>query len=256
MEVMTYNIWDLPLWFVRNRGQRIMRIAEYIVSRNTDIVCIQESWSLRNRKMLSDYLQSKGYYDAVSIAGIKRNNGGLLTFSKFPIKEISFIPFGRWSLSVSEAIGNKGALKTIIESPKGLVTVVNTHLHYQSSKFLWTTSVRLRQLRAVMKALVGDTHPVIMAGDFNQESLNTNDTFRSIFEKAGFVIDQHTHYMPTYRKENHFVDNWINRVSRSHCYDYIFVKPTEAVSLVVADYKALYLDPVLSDHDPVVAVVQ
>lgn len=253
MEIITYNIWDLPLWFVRNRKKRLREIGRFVAERGTDIVCLQESWSLEYRAVLSEYMRAQGYHDAIHQARIKRNNGGLLTFSKFPITSVRFIPFGRWGLSVSEFIGNKGVLETIIETPAGVLRVLNIHLHHESSKLFKTARMRMRQLRKIFAVLKKESSlPTILAGDFNQHDMHIDSAFMKIFDDHGFTFaGPRNELSPTYRKENPFVNNWINRIAHSQTYDYIFVKDLEKLGMSVAAYDHLYIEPVLSDHDPV-----
>ncbi|MDB5188937.1 MAG: putative sphingomyelin phosphodiesterase [Candidatus Nomurabacteria bacterium] len=252
MEIITYNIWDLPLWFVRNRKKRLLEIARYLVERGTDIICLQESWSLEYRRALSEYMRAHGYHDAIHQAGIKRGNGGLLTFSKFPIVSVRFIPFGRRAFAVSEIIGNKGALETNIETPRGLIKVINTHLHYSPSTIIETASVRLRQLRTLFAAIKNEGDmPTVLAGDFNEHDMVNEKQFERLFAKEGFVHHAPSEMTPTYRAENPLVNNWINRIVTSRQYDYILTRQIEKSGLNVRSYGPLYLTPVLSDHDPV-----
>lgn len=256
MELITYNIWDLPLWFVRNREERLLAIGNFLVDRKTDIVCLQESWSLKHRASLSVFMQQQGYYDAIAQAGIRRNNGGLLTFSRFPIQSVRFIPFGRWGISVSEIIGNKGVLETILETPKGLLRVLNVHLHHQSSRFVNTKKIRLRQLRKLFASLKhGGVMPTILAGDFNEHDMMQERSFMRLFEKFGFLHADES-LLPTYRKENMFVDNWINRIKISERYDYVLTQGIEALGLKVQSNMPLHIEPALSDHDPVSLVLE
>jgi len=30
LKIVSFNIWDLPYWFVKNRRQRILQIADYL----------------------------------------------------------------------------------------------------------------------------------------------------------------------------------------------------------------------------------
>ena len=253
MEILSYNIWDLPLWFVRNRKERLMNIGVFIVDRNTDIVCMQESWSLEHRRALSEYMRSHGYYDAIYQVGIKRNNGGLLTFSKFPIMSVRFIPFGRLSISVSEFIGNKGVLETIINTPKGLLRVLNIHLHHESSRVLNSTRIRVRQLRKLFETIKNDSDmATVLAGDFNQHDMANKTIFNEIFGSRNFSFNGSVEtFESTYRKENLFVNNWINRITHSQTYDYILTKGLDKIGMAVKSYTPLYMDPVLSDHDPI-----
>ncbi len=253
MEIITYNIWDLPLWFVRNRKERLLEIARMLVERGAEIICLQESWSLHHRQALSEFFRKHGYHDAVRQAGIKRNSGGLVTFSKFPIKSVRFIPFGRFSFSVSEFIGNKGVLETVLETPTGLLRVLNIHLHHQSSRHINTKKMRLRQLRKLFADLKREPPlPAVLAGDFNEHAMMAEHSFAALFEKNGFVHHSNgTELLPTYRPENHLVDNWINRIPHSQRYDYILTKDMEKLGLQFHDQSPWYIEPALSDHDPV-----
>ncbi len=256
MEIITYNIWDLPVFFVRNRDKRLLDIAQFLTDRKTDIICLQESWSLKHRELFSKHMRSNGYHDAIYQADIRRNNGGLLTFSKFPIKSVRFIPFGRWAFSVSEIIGNKGVLETVIETPKGLLRVLNIHLHYESSKVFKTSQIRIRQLRKMFAALKNDESiPTIIAGDFNQHDMMRSAPFAQLFSRKGFVCIEES-LLPTYRAENPLVNNWINRVAESRRYDYILAKNINKLGLKVKSYTPLYLPTDLSDHDPVSLTLQ
>jgi endonuclease/exonuclease/phosphatase family metal-dependent hydrolase len=254
MKIITYNIWDLPLWFVRNRKKRLLEIGRLLTTQGADIICLQESWTLDHRKALSEYIRAEGYHDAVHQENIKRANGGLLTFSKFPIRSVRFIPFGRRGLSISEIIGNKGVLETIVETPKGLLRILNIHLHHQSSKLIKTKKIRLRQLRIVFATLKKETSlPTILAGDFNENNMMEEVSFKKVFEKAGYIHHgSSTEVLPTYRIENYFVNNWLNRVPQSQRYDYILTKDIEQGGLHFHSYTPWYISPALSDHDPVV----
>lgn len=42
LKVVSFNIWDLPYWFVKNREQRILQIAEYLQKLDAEIVCLQD----------------------------------------------------------------------------------------------------------------------------------------------------------------------------------------------------------------------
>ncbi|MDB5254699.1 MAG: putative sphingomyelin phosphodiesterase [Candidatus Nomurabacteria bacterium] len=253
MEIITYNIWDLPLWFVRDRERRLLQIGKFLADRKTDIICLQESWSLKHRSLLSEYMRSQGYYDAVSEAGIRRNNGGLLTFSKYPIRSVRFIPFGRWGISVSEIIGNKGVLETILETPKGLLRILNIHLHHQSSKFINTNRIRIRQLHTLFATMKHEPDlPTVLAGDFNEHDMMKDSPLGKMLNKNGFGHhDGFEGVFPSYRKENPHVNNWINRVLLSERYDYILTKDIEQLGLSIKSNEPLYIEPALSDHDPV-----
>ena len=62
LKIVSFNIWDLPYWFVKNREQRILQIAEYLRKLDAEIVCLQESFDVRHRRFLYESLGSDKYY--------------------------------------------------------------------------------------------------------------------------------------------------------------------------------------------------
>ena len=51
LRVVSFNIWDLPYWFVKDRKQRILLIADYLQRLDAEIVCLQESFDVH----IADY---------------------------------------------------------------------------------------------------------------------------------------------------------------------------------------------------------
>ena len=60
IKVLSFNIWDLPLWFVRDRSKRLAGVIEYLKETEPDIVCLQESFDPRHRLELEKAF--KGQY--------------------------------------------------------------------------------------------------------------------------------------------------------------------------------------------------
>src|SRR5438132_12796636 len=56
LKIVSFNIWDLPYWFVKNWRQRILQIAEYLQRLDADIVCLQESFDVHHRRLLYEHL--------------------------------------------------------------------------------------------------------------------------------------------------------------------------------------------------------
>src|SRR5215475_8773830 len=103
LKIVSFNIWDLPYWFVKNREQRILQIAEYLPKLDAEIVCLQESFDVRHRRLLYESLGSDKYYASGGFEATRRapltlfdTTGGLVIFSKFPIIHNKFIPFNHF----------------------------------------------------------------------------------------------------------------------------------------------------------------
>src|SRR5712692_3115948 len=104
LKIVSFNIWDLPYWFVKNRQQRILQIAEYLQRLDAEIVCLQESFDVHHRSLLYEHLGIERYYASGGFEEIRKvplaefdTTGGLVIFSKFPIIKYKFIPFNHFT---------------------------------------------------------------------------------------------------------------------------------------------------------------
>src|SRR5215831_17076424 len=136
LKIVSFNIWDLPFWFVKNRQQRILQIAAYLLQLDAEIICLQESFDVQHRSLLYECLGYERYYASGGFEAARKvplatldTTGGLVIFSKFPITEHTFTPFHQFTPSLVERLGRKGVLEATIETPYGIMKVFNIHLH-------------------------------------------------------------------------------------------------------------------------------
>ena len=260
LKIVSFNIWDLPYWFVKNRKQRIRQIAEYLQRLDAEIICLQESFDVHHRRVLYEYLGLERYYASGGFEETRKvpfasfdTTGGLVIFSKFPIIQYKFIPFNQFTPSLIEHIGRKGVLEAIIETPYGVIQVFNIHLHV--GKNFLAHSIRVKQLKSVLKRMKSQPNlPIILAGDFNENALMDQKKFVTMLQSRRLTHSlqfEQYEFMPSYRIKNPFVNNWLNRSRYSRRLDYILVSLTEEFDLKVVQYEPMYLIPPLSDHDPV-----
>jgi len=260
LKIVSFNIWDLPYWFVKNRKERILQIAAYLQRLDAEIICLQESFDVHHRRLLYEHLGLERYYASGGFAETRKvplasfdTTGGLVIFSKFPIIQYKFIPFNQFTPSLIEHIGRKGVLEATIETPYGVVQVFNIHLHV--GKNFLAHSIRVKQLKSVLERMKSQPNlPIILAGDFNENALMDQKKFVTILQSKGLTHSLHFEqyeFMPSYRIKNPFVNNWLNRSKYSRRLDYILVRLTEEFDLKVVQYEPMYLIPPLSDHDPV-----
>lgn len=100
LKIVSFNIWNLPYWFVRNREQRILQIAECLQQLDAEIICLQESFDVPHRRLLYERLGCDRYYASGGFEETRKaplavfdTTGGLIIFSKFPIiQDTSAIP--------------------------------------------------------------------------------------------------------------------------------------------------------------------
>ena len=258
MKIISLNIWDLPAWFVKDRSKRIDRIRDFFHGINPDIICLQESFDPDHRVQLAGFFREHGY--AASDEHIRSRNvmgrkmdttGGLVTFSKFPILETRFVPFRRLFFSPIEALGRKGILMTLLDTPHGTLRIINLHLHKKS--FLWDEEIRFSQLEILFMILQFlEPMPTVMAGDFNQQDLIENEFFLRLIHQNHFVHPTYKTLEPSYRMENKYVNTWMNKIAYSKRLDYIFYHNINALRLRHERYGVLYRDEPMSDHDPIV----
>jgi endonuclease/exonuclease/phosphatase family metal-dependent hydrolase len=260
LKIVSFNIWDLPYWFVKDRTQRIHKIAAYLQRLDAEIICLQESFDVHHRRLLYEHLGLERYYASGGFAETRKvplasfdTTGGLVIFSKFPIIQYEFTPFNQFTPSLIERIGRKGVLEATIETPYGIMQVFNIHLHI--GKNFLAHNIRVKQLKSVLERMKAQPNlPIILAGDFNEDALMDQKKFMALLQPRGLTHSIHFEqyeFMPSYRVKNPFVNTWVTRSKYSRRLDYILVSLTEEFNLRVVQYEPMYLIPSLSDHDPV-----
>src|SRR5262245_7615675 len=112
LKIVSFNIWDLPYWFVKNRNQRILQIAEYLQRLDAEIICLQESFDVHHRRLLYEHLGLDKYYASGGFEETRKvplalfdTTGGLVIFSKFPIIQHKFISFNHFIFSLFDIFG-------------------------------------------------------------------------------------------------------------------------------------------------------
>jgi endonuclease/exonuclease/phosphatase family metal-dependent hydrolase len=186
VRVLSYNIWDLPLWFVKDRKNRMEALASYLAETGVDILCIQESWDIKSRFLFRRVLEHSGYHYA---GGSERHawtgNGGVVTFSKFPIMSKKFSRFTPAAGHFIEMFTGRGVLEIIVKTPEGLLRILNTHLHMPG--WFRDQKIRLRQLQqAFASGTVGTELATVFAGDFNEHDILNKKGFIELFYKEKF----------------------------------------------------------------------
>ena len=258
IKILSFNIWGLPFWPINKRG-RVSLIIDYLRKLDADIICIQEAFDAHYRKLILKEMSLQGYH--VTDGKIKKHRrllgymdmtGGLITFSKFPVIRCEFTPFKSRQYSIVEWLGRKGVLETIVKTPAGPLRVINTHMYYGKSAL--ASKMRLRELNTIVSFSKKNDHiPTVLAGDLNQDNIIKHDHIGILLENEfnHHVTGGDETLLPSYRIENPYVDNLMNRDKKSRRYDYILTKNIKKYNLEVHSYAPIITDKVLSDHDPV-----
>ncbi|HXF43977.1 MAG TPA: endonuclease/exonuclease/phosphatase family protein [Candidatus Paceibacterota bacterium] len=269
IKIVSLNVWDIPFWFSVKREERINRLGVYLKDIDPDIVCLQEAFDVRHRAVLHEILGKSVYKETEGNGKTRRVflfkrldlTGGLVTYSKLPIVKSVFHRFRRFvDMVFFEYIGRKGVLETVIETPKGPLVVMNTHLH--TGRLSIDRHVRVKQLKQVFKAAAGVKElPTVILGDFNDNDLLKHRDYTPFFRKYGFedaALDTKGEVTPTVRLGNRYHSKtWFNRSRTTERLDYALVRNFEKAGMKIAEYRNLEqpANP-LSDHDPVMITIE
>jgi endonuclease/exonuclease/phosphatase family metal-dependent hydrolase len=114
------------------------------------------------RKMVQSLADALGltYIHVADFPPQGANGDGLVTLSRFPLKNTGIIPLKRFNLVFHSR--RRIALVQTVETPLGEVLLFNLHLDTRINP-----EKRLEQLSAVLDASRSETRPVIIGGDFN-----------------------------------------------------------------------------------------
>ncbi|NNE26300.1 MAG: hypothetical protein HKN09_05615 [Saprospiraceae bacterium] len=267
IDFLSYNVWALPVWLPKvGINRRFDKIGNQLSNGHYEVICFQEAFMKRFRKKIfnrlgSTYYSQADYACSNTILGpIKRDcNGGLMTFSKYPILFESFIEFPIYEdMRVEEIIGHKGFLISLINGPNGKFYVINTHLYAGPSER--DEFQRLRQIE-FMKSIIDEEfqnndYPLILMGDLNVDHPNTCKTrgignspvYSYIKNIMGFIDTA-----PDIDENNFTIDKSRNKYSGSkngkQKLDYCFYKSPEHTILNIVKFGTDFYGPQsYSDH--------
>ena len=203
LSILSYNLGLLRIkipfrsdWeFTPHLEERLEYVSESLISKDADIIVLQEIYSLKHQDILIEQL--KHNYPYSSRSGIKRsfslNADGLLTFSKFPILSGSFTRFESTPL-IEKIVVIKGYLSTRINIDSNTsVTLINTHLtaggllEPESKK---ADIIRSREIKELQNIRIRDTSSTnfVLAGDFNTGTKPRDKDGNTFVSKNNFEL--------------------------------------------------------------------
>jgi endonuclease/exonuclease/phosphatase family metal-dependent hydrolase len=172
LRVLTWNVWGLPA-FSTNLEARIAALPAAIAKLDPDVVLLQEIWAESDGLVVKEGLERHGYRYASHLAHTESGMTGLFTASKFPLKQIGFLPFASGRIGHSiwhlEWIASKGVGSFLVQTPLGEVQIQNTHLQAQYETDAYDAE-RLSQVSEIALMQRGPAAPLILGGDFNTGS--------------------------------------------------------------------------------------
>jgi endonuclease/exonuclease/phosphatase family metal-dependent hydrolase len=170
ISIMTYNIKMLPRGansFIHHFPlKRARLIPDKVIAEGTDIVVFQEAFdgvavrTLR-RKLAAAYPYNMGFQNRKVIS--YKRAGGVLIFSKYPLKEIESIKYNQ--CKGIDCAGNKGAMLVEVNQPAIKFQLLGTHMQAGGSRELKES--QYAEAGALLKRHEQAGVPQFAAGDFN-----------------------------------------------------------------------------------------
>jgi endonuclease/exonuclease/phosphatase family metal-dependent hydrolase len=168
LKILSWNIQMLPRGINHNgKAKRSKIIAQQLKSLRYDVVVFQELFYRRSRRIIAKELQSEfpaqtNVLNKKSIA--LKTNGGVMIFSRHPIKEVREIRFN--DRSGPDRLSRKGAMLAEIEFKGKPIHVIGTHL--QAFGMQETMYSQYQQLYdELLKPYSKNGIPQFICGDFN-----------------------------------------------------------------------------------------
>lgn len=178
MRLLTYNIHKGIGG--RDRRYKIDRIVEVIRAEAPDLVCLQEVDRNVSRTRFHDQpaelAEALGYPANLFQFNVKVKTGGYgnLVLSRWPFRDHHLLPL---RLSWRKP---RGAQLMVVDTPEGLLHLVNWHLGLAEHERRW----QVRQLLEHELFQRSGHLPTIIAGDFNDWR---NRLYRGPFQRHGFA---------------------------------------------------------------------
>ncbi len=172
--IMTYNIKMLPrLAFTIHHHpvKRAKLIPAKLIEENPDVIVFQEGFDelatrILKRRLKAVYPYNAGYNNRIGL--IYRKAGGVLMFSKYPLKQLESIKYKQ--CKGIDCAGHKGCLLVEVEHPAMKFQLLGTHMQAGGGE-----SLKLSQYSEagdLLKRHEKPGEPQFAAGDFNTSKVN------------------------------------------------------------------------------------
>lgn len=168
LRILSYNVKMLPRYIIRTHHFPIRRariIPSVILNENADVVVFQEAFDPKADRILRKKLKQKYPYYAGPVnrkPGFKIN-GGVMIFSKYPLKQLGQVQYSQ--CNDFDCWARKGAL--LVEITEGLHTyqIAGTHLNGGGSIELKTS--QYSEMGQLVKRYARQGVPQFLVGDYN-----------------------------------------------------------------------------------------
>ena len=245
LKILSLNAWLLPARLSLHNGKRLDKIFGLIEELDPDVIMFQEVWDV---SYLSEFHRKLKSYYCMAKPNWLFNEGGLLTFSKYPVianRLYYFNPTKKYDWF--EKKSKKGFLVTRIEFGDKEVDIVNTHLYAADNyKTQAHRNILINQYKLLEAFFEKSNRTTILSGDLNMDYPELNK-FRKVFEIPNKKP------IPTYLLNNMYSNRRMNNTkSKARQLDYfLYIENGQKI-----DFKMKVFDKqALSDHHPLYSEV-
>jgi endonuclease/exonuclease/phosphatase family metal-dependent hydrolase len=175
ISILTWNIKMLPrgaTFLDHHPIKRAHIIPGILMKEAPDVIVFQESYDglamrIIRKKLKPLYPHTQGFQNKKVIT--YKRAGGVIMFSKYPIKEVESIKYS-W-LEGIDKLAAKGALLAEVEHPVVKFQVLGTHMEAGGSRELKIS--QYKEAGELLKRHEADGVPQFACGDFNTRRIDT-----------------------------------------------------------------------------------
>ena len=264
--VCSYNIDALFIHYKSTNYFKICTFIDTAIECGVEILCFQEVWERGIMDMICDIAESHNYYcytpEGVSRKYTVGEKSGLLTISKYPIKNKNFLLYSDCKGTCS--LANKGCQILEFEIGGKALNILNTHL--QSSfnhHHLHFQSIATSQIEELMQHMKRqDNNHFILCGDLNLDYPYMMSFLNDYLHLYDISLVKHKIRI---ENRNYLKDFYISLPKSGEQLDY-FLEFNDKSSLEneknrqnkrnYCKYINIYKDPEsMSDHYPIFSVI-
>lgn len=218
IKIISYNIHS---GLNKDMFPTLFDIIDFLRISDADVICLQEvNESAKAGFQVSSFKEELKMYSHFGANVVNYGfNYGLVTYSKYPIKDENHIYL---SSSDSE---QRGMLHTVLNVDGRKLNIINVHLGLGKEE----RKIQIRELIDFIKKLKDE--PYVVVGDFNDGDINISE---NILKDVAKELNK---------------SNTLTFATGLERIDYIFVSP----QVKVLDYEVLIKN--MSDHYPIIAQI-
>ncbi|NOT76540.1 MAG: sphingomyelin phosphodiesterase [Cyclobacteriaceae bacterium] len=244
--VLSWNIQMLPIIKSNSKVIRARAIVEQLNQRNYDVIVFQEMFQKRSRRIITKGLAKK-YPHHTPVLNKKfiglKTNGGVMLFSKYPIRDYHQIRFS--SRSGIDKMSRKGAMMAEIDVNGKIIQVVGTHLQaFGAQNIMYDQYMQLASelldphtKEGIPQLICGDLNtikslPPQLPADISQSFVDRLPRYSTMLEKFK-AIDGDLEGEQQYTMDRPINDLCITRKEYRLLLDYILLRPNGLTNISI-----------------------